>query len=215
MVLCAAQPHRWPGLSKYKLLIIQTACHFSSSAWLEYDLAFRKDAAASGLSYSSKMNLDLYNFHLRSPTLASPPLPRCSFPMTPAWSPLFAIHGTTGSAVGPLAAANIDTTAVTVKVNTPRSTVHFPTPLVHDLSLPNPGGKGDGTEWAVMPSEACVHNVNSSVASPGGQCDLLSSVKSCRSVICPFSIPSVAVSFHSFSSLAPASQVSLLWLDQF
>ena len=50
MVLCAAHPDRWPDLSKYKLLIIQTACHFSSSAWLEYDLAFRKDAAASGLS---------------------------------------------------------------------------------------------------------------------------------------------------------------------
>ena len=81
VVLCAAHPHRWPDLSKYKLLIIQTACHFSSSAWLEYDLAFRKDAAASGLSYSSKMNLDLYNFHLRSPTLASPPLPRLSFSM--------------------------------------------------------------------------------------------------------------------------------------
>ena len=75
MVLCAAHPHRWPDLSKYKLLIIQTARHFSSSAWLEYDLAFRKDAAASGLSDWSRMNLDLYNFHLRSPAMASPLLP--------------------------------------------------------------------------------------------------------------------------------------------
>ena len=75
MVLCTAHPHRWPNLSKYKLLIIQTARHFSSSAWLEYDLVFRKDAAASGLSDWSRMNLDLYNFHLRSPAMASPPLP--------------------------------------------------------------------------------------------------------------------------------------------
>ena len=88
--------------------------------------------------------------------------------MTTAWSLFFAIHGTTGSAVGPLGGANIDTAAVTVKVNTPRSTVLFPTPLAHDLGLPNPGGEEDGTEWAVMPGEACVHSLISFVASPGG-----------------------------------------------
>ena len=47
-----------------------------------------------------------------------------------------------GIAVGPLGGANIDTAAVTVKVNTPRSTVHFPTPLAHDPRLPNTGGGG-------------------------------------------------------------------------
>ena len=88
--------------------------------------------------------------------------------MRPAWFLLFAIHGTTGSAVGPLGGANIDTAAVTVKVNTPRSTVHFPTLLAHDPGLPNPGGEGDGTKWAVLPGEACVHSVISFVASPGG-----------------------------------------------
>ena len=31
-VLCTAHPHRWPNLSKYKLLIIQMARHFSGSA---------------------------------------------------------------------------------------------------------------------------------------------------------------------------------------
>ena len=60
MVMCATHPHRWPDLTKYKLLIIQTARHSPNRAWLEYDLAFRRDAA--------KMNLDLYNFHLRSPS---------------------------------------------------------------------------------------------------------------------------------------------------
>ena len=69
-----SSPSSLPDLSKYKLLIIQTARHFSGSAWLEYDLVFRKDAAASGLSDWSRMNLDLYNFHLRSPAMASPPL---------------------------------------------------------------------------------------------------------------------------------------------
>ena len=106
--------------------------HFSGSAWLKYDLTFRKDAAVSGLSDWSRMNLDLYNFHLRSPAMASPPLPRSSSStesVTPAWSLLFAIHGTTCSAAGLLAGANIDTTAVTVKVITPEPTVHFRIPL--------------------------------------------------------------------------------------
>ena len=60
-----------------------------------------------------------------------------------------------------------------------------------------------------------LHSVNSFVASPAGQSDLLSSVKSSCSVMVPVSIPSVAVSVRSFSSLAPASQVSPLRLDQF
>ena len=65
MVLCAAHPHRWPDLTKYKLLIIQTARHSPDRAWLEYD--GRRDAAATGATDWGKMNLDLYNFHLRSP----------------------------------------------------------------------------------------------------------------------------------------------------
>ena len=67
MVLCAAHPHQWPDLTKYKLLIIQTARHSPDRAWLEYDLAFRSDVAATGAMDWGKMNLDLYNFHLRSP----------------------------------------------------------------------------------------------------------------------------------------------------
>ena len=67
MVLCAVFPHRWSELTKYKLLIIQTARQFQGLAWLEYNLAFRRDAAASGLNDWLKMNLDLYNFHLRPP----------------------------------------------------------------------------------------------------------------------------------------------------
>ena len=114
-----------------------------------------------------------------------------------------------GSAAGPLVGANIDTAAVTVRVNTTRSIVHFPTPLAHDPNLLNPGEEGDGTGWAVMPGEACVHSVNSFVASSGGQRDLRSSVKSSCSVTVPVSIP-----IHSFLPLASPSQVSPLRLDQ-
>ena len=81
------------------------------------------------------------------------------------------------SAAGLLAGANIDTAAVTVKVITSRSTVHFPAPLAPSWFLP-PGREGDSSEWAVMPGEACVHSVNSFVASPSGQHNLLFSVKS-------------------------------------
>ena len=103
-----------------------------------------------------------------------------------------------------------------MKVNTPRSIVHFPTPLVHNPDLPNlGGGEGDGTEWAVIPGEACVHSVNSFVASPGGQRGLHSLVKSSCSVTVPVSIPRFAVSVHSFLPLGSASQVSPLRLDQF
>ena len=41
IVMCSAHPHRWPDLTKYKLLIIQTARLSLGLAWLEYDLAFQ------------------------------------------------------------------------------------------------------------------------------------------------------------------------------
>ena len=82
MVMCATHPHRWPDLTKYKLLIIQTARQSPSRAWLEYDRAFRKDAAETGASDWSKMNLDLYNFHLRSPAPLANPQSSTSPPVT-------------------------------------------------------------------------------------------------------------------------------------
>ena len=73
MVMCATHAHHWPDLIKYKLLIIQTAHQLPGATWLEYDLAFRKDAVATGKLHCSKMNLDLYNFHLGLPApLANP-----------------------------------------------------------------------------------------------------------------------------------------------
>ena len=45
MVMCATHPHRWPDLTSYTLLIIQTARQSPNRAWLEYDLAFHGDAA--------------------------------------------------------------------------------------------------------------------------------------------------------------------------
>ena len=49
-IFCSAHPSRWQDLTKYKLLIIKTSRQFSKKAWFHYDIAFRRDAAASGLT---------------------------------------------------------------------------------------------------------------------------------------------------------------------
>ena len=90
LVLCASNPLRWWDLTKNKLLIFQTHRQYPGLAWLEYDLAFRRDAAALGLNDWSKMNLDLYNFHLRSPTSSSlqpRPSSLSGFPQSSSCSP--------------------------------------------------------------------------------------------------------------------------------
>ena len=85
LVMCSAHPHRWPDLTKYKLLIIQTAGLSPGLAWLEYDLVFPKDAAATGTSDWSLMTLDLYNFHLQTSLPVTPqPLSAPSFAMLSA-----------------------------------------------------------------------------------------------------------------------------------
>ena len=49
-----------------KLLILQTARQFPGPDWLNYDIAFRKDTAASSLAGWSRMKVDLHNSHNRS-----------------------------------------------------------------------------------------------------------------------------------------------------
>ena len=68
-ILCSAHPSRWQDMTQYKLLILKTSRQFPGKTWLHYDIAFRKDAAASGLVDWSPMNLDLYNFHTRATLL--------------------------------------------------------------------------------------------------------------------------------------------------
>ena len=54
-------------LNSVQMLLIQMARQFQGQVWQDYDIAFRKDAAATGLTDWSRMNLDLYNLHTRSP----------------------------------------------------------------------------------------------------------------------------------------------------
>ena len=71
MILCHTFPSRWKDLNQYKLLIIQTARRSADKSWLNYDIAFRKETAATGSTDWSRMNPDLYNFHTRSPATTS------------------------------------------------------------------------------------------------------------------------------------------------
>ena len=81
-------PSRWQDTTQYKLLILQTACQFPGPAWLDYNTAFRNDAATSLLADRSNMNLDLYNFHTpASSTVTGQSAPRLtSLPHTSASS---------------------------------------------------------------------------------------------------------------------------------
>ena len=71
LVLCHLFPSCWTDLSQYKLLIIQTAKRFHYKSWLHYDIAFMKEAAASGSTDWSCMEADLCNFHTKSPSASS------------------------------------------------------------------------------------------------------------------------------------------------
>ena len=163
MALCAVFLHRWSDLTKYKLLIIQTARQLPGLAWLEYDLAFQRDAAASGLNDWSKMNLDLYNFHLRPPApsplqLLPSALPGPSQSLTRSRDSgvrlPFCHSWNEGQCQCPLVGASFATNAATVKVSTPRLTAHFPAPLTCSPILPPQGERGlvlTGHKRPVMP----------------------------------------------------------------
>ena len=71
MILYHTFPSSWKDLNLYKLLIIQTARRFSDKSWLHYDIAFRKEAAASGSTDWSPKHPDRYNFQTRSPATTS------------------------------------------------------------------------------------------------------------------------------------------------
>ena len=218
MVICASHPHRWSDLTKYKLLIIQTARHAPGRSWLEYDTAFRKDAAATGASDWSRMNLDLYNFHLRSsvpPLLYHCPLARPHrSPRLEVAAPVprTVIFGTEVSAFGRLEIAASAIRATHVTVTTLGSAVHS-IPPAPSVPVPPPPPREGGPERVLMPSTFPVHSVyNVPIVSdqPSG---LPGSVTSfCSSSV---DLSGTSVPVRSFSPLAPVHLVSLLQLFQF
>ena len=105
---------------------VDTADHedFASvcKAWLHYDLAFQKDANASGLADWSCMSLDLYNFQTHHPS----PLP-----LYPHHQSLATCHLTSASrgmmapVTGPLVNVGTATAAKNVKGTTHMLTAPF------------------------------------------------------------------------------------------
>lgn len=91
LVETAYYPARVADLLKYQLLIMRTAQQFSGSAWLSYDRAFRRQAAAYKLTDWSHMN-PYFIFMSRAASLSSnrqslPPSsqslrPSCLAPLT-------------------------------------------------------------------------------------------------------------------------------------
>jgi hypothetical protein len=72
LIVMAYHPQCITDLLRYSLLGLRTAQKFSSKAWLTYDVAFRKDAAARGLFDWSSLNAELFNFHVTSVRMTSP-----------------------------------------------------------------------------------------------------------------------------------------------
>ena len=78
LVVTAYYPARVADLLKYQLLIMRTAQQFSGSAWLSYDRAFRRQAAACKLTDWSQLNPELFHFYVSGcvsvehPTVAPP-----------------------------------------------------------------------------------------------------------------------------------------------
>ena len=80
LVMTAYWPARVADLLRYQLLIMRTAQQFPGAAWIKYDCAFRREAAVAKLNDWSRMNAELFHFHIsgrqpRSSYHTDPPRP--------------------------------------------------------------------------------------------------------------------------------------------
>ena len=102
MILCHTFPSCWRDLNQYKLLIIQTARHFSDKSWLHYDIAFRKEAAASGSTdWSIRLNQEFF-LDLAWWREFFQSWDGCTFLQYPHWAPLlnFEVSSDASGALG-------------------------------------------------------------------------------------------------------------------
>ena len=185
---------------------------------LEYDVAFGKDAAATGASDSSRMNLDLYNFHLHSPApprlyhrpLAHPNRSQLHEEGVPV--PSTVSHGTEVSAFGLLVNAVFATHAALVTETTHGSATHS-IPLAPSTPAPLPPPQEGSPDRVLTPSVFpvySVHNVPVAADQPSGlPCSVASFCSS--SVVSP----GTSVPVRPFSPLAPVHLVSPLQVYQF
>lgn len=140
LVLCKTYPHRWNDLTLYKLLILKTARQFPGQAWLSYDVAFRREAAASGLSDWSRMNPDLYNFHTRSTGHPSRPMTAvASAPALPPRQHQFCHSWNEGMCRWPFGRCRFRHSCQACEGNHPKSSCPFLSEKRHHRSPSRPG----------------------------------------------------------------------------
>ena len=102
LVVTAYYPTRVTDLLKYQLLIMRTAQQFSGSAWLAYDRAFRRQAAAYKLTDWSHLNPKLFHFYVSGcvsvehPS-ATPPIQSVSLTKPPRPADVVEVSGTPSS----------------------------------------------------------------------------------------------------------------------
>ena len=145
------------------------ACQFPGQAWQHYDIAFRKYAAATGLTDWFRMNLDLYNFHTRSPVgSSSHPLLQhrrsSQFSYTDApKSPHYCHSWNDGECRWPFGRCCFVTPAGHAMETTLKSTVHFALAgTTGDLGhQPPPGVSATGTNSGQVASAQSNSGVNS------------------------------------------------------
>ena len=216
MVLCHYHLGRWEDLARYKLLIIQMAHQYPGLAWFD----FRKDAAVSGLTDRSKMNLDLYNFHLRTPQAPSTrqlihePRHRQALREieTRHHLPDIATRGMVVNVVGRWAGAVFATTANAATGRTPKSTAPISYTSDSVRAAPPQQAREVGPN---LPQQQSVHSVNRTV------CQLLCSVPVRGGVLLALrplvgqGLPPVVVSSSSVSPLLPVGFVSPLVVCKF
>lgn len=113
MILVSYFPERARYLFAYQLLILRMYTQFGGTAWLTYDEAFRRDAAARHIIDRSHMNVELYNFHTSAYSgWANPPSQGVSSipePPVPRRLRSFVVPGTQVNAFLPLGFAGIAT----------------------------------------------------------------------------------------------------------
>ena len=79
LILTSSFPHRAADLMRYLLSILRTYTQFGGTAWLDYDEAFRRDAAARQISDWSAIHVELYNYHTAAAHSSAATRPALSF----------------------------------------------------------------------------------------------------------------------------------------
>ena len=141
-------------------------------------MIFRRDAAASGLNDWSKMNLDLYNFHLHSPasySLLQRPSSLSGFPQSSSGSldscrhTPFCHSWNEGKCQWPFGRCRFRHNCSNCEGEHTKADCPFPHSAEHCSHSPSPGGERGSTDGRSSLSVVPVHSVYNVIALPSQQ----------------------------------------------